>query len=57
MNQRTIRIEDKLDKKSEKEDLDDLEKRVRTNEKTLVKHKTIGAVVVAALGSALAIFR
>lgn len=45
------RIEDKLDKKADADDLRELEKRVRTTETSLVKIFTLGSV-----GSALAAY-
>ena len=51
------RVLAKLDVKAEKEDVEKLEERVRTNEKTLVKHKTIGSIVGTGVAALLTVFR
>ncbi len=44
-----VRIDDKLDTKANVSDVGDIEKRVRSNEETLTRHRTIGGIATAVI--------
>jgi len=49
IHERVLVIDNKLDKKAEKGDVDKLEERVRETEKDSTKVKTVGSIIMIAL--------
>ena len=57
IHERVLAISEKLDRKVDRIEHEDLELRVRLAERTLTRHKTIGGMIAAGLGALFGVSR